>query len=139
VFIAQRQTTAYGLASLQGLKDPGQLRICWRKARHSGEGIRHFRLDCLTPEDTAIEKYASLADGHCRRGQVKTETCLCLYRRGVLKCFLPLRLHTCFLFPLCSTQSGCLVTSNLKQLQKFASGMSLLCTLFLSGHGVFLL
>lgn len=80
----------HGLASLQWLKDPGQLRICWRKTRHSGEGVRHFRLDCLTPEDMAIEKYASLAVEHCKRGQVKTKMCLCLYRRGILKCFLPL-------------------------------------------------
>lgn len=121
VFIPQRQITAHRLASLQRLKDPGQLRICWKKTRHSGEGIKHFRLECLTPENTAIEKYASLAAGHCKRGQVKTEMCPCLYKRGILKCFLPLLSHACFLFPLWSTQSSCLISNNLNQLQMFAS------------------
>lgn len=97
-FLARRQTTARGLASLQRLKNPGRLRICWRKTRHSGEGVRHFRLGCLTPEDTAIEKYASLAVGHCRGGQAKSEMCPYLYRRAILKCFLPLLSHMSFLF-----------------------------------------
>lgn len=48
---------------------------------------RRFPLDCLTPEDTTTEKYASLADGQCMRGQVRTETCLYLYRRAVLRLF----------------------------------------------------
>lgn len=103
-------------------KDPGQLGICWRKTGgktlHSGEGIRHFRLPD-TWGNSSREKYASLAVGHCKRGQVKTKICSCLYRRGILKCFLSLLSHTCFLFPLQSTES--LMSNNLNQLQMFAS------------------